>query len=1234
MPLEDSGSDEEINERGEPTLWSEVEDTINDEEDTLDDVFFSSVLYNEGEPKPIVVEEEFQKGKFVDPLGILRMPPRTFSKTQNIDDEHYDPVGQLAGLHISTNFSELVQGLRRLSRKLSSQENDIKQLVRDNFDRFTRCKDVIDGLYELISENELSESGTGSRKVEQTCKDVLARARRVYDPLLTRKAETDKIRQSLSILSRFSFLFTLPSKIATNIRDGEYDKAVQHYKKAATIFQDQAAISHIPVFLQVFSEVENIVQAFRSTLYSALADPASSFEAQERVIRILVDLARPSDFRLNPEKQDPRDDPGWYYLNMAASRMIMRLSSSSESSSAPSLSLPSSGLSHSPSLSSSSPAIHIHAPPSAPTPPESPSLFASGPAQIQHPHVHTQIMSQGSVYRSVRSACGHVARHLPNLWKMGQYYLEGRFDPRNYGTVDRGKEELQAHPQREDKEKLDTAATVRVYFSDETTSVRVDSRKPCSELVDLCLRRVEGDNSPENYSIFTWVEKRRKKDGVKVIKITELGAMEKINKLHKKWGDKSGLSHRFLFKRKDEKFPKIHDPRTLVEDYTLEMRSSTGSIRKSNKQEGKRKGDADFHLLITNVLSVFSERVESLFFQESGEDDFDADLAATSEELTEEWAFGKMRAQVVDVVTIMGILTRAGMRERYLGPVQNLVLKMCGHYVSRVCGQWAAEVALLYLSVPSSSDPIVLDASAGIPISVSKFPGLDGSGQGPHLPSVFAATTKFYLGQFKGIVSKGHPLMGQIQSAFGEALKCFADTLHHIAFNQEEEDEDAEVPVTNKVHRQLRIVSWIFETRTQVIGNLWSHFNDLFKLSTTHQVEEDVLASPLEVLHYLGNMTASKYIHDRLATFNKILRNGIVLEPSVEWATAPVPISVSEFAMSVLLQFVYISSELSILEHRGGSENFRFGFEKGEKDGLLEGSPQMVITKLMSGLTWGMMEAFRRSLSQLDGGSVSICGVHQLRLDFCFLETILTRYITEKTSGVAEAIHGVLSQMEEDNLQSGAGEDSIEVDFDAIIEDTARRCVVLFASLTGSAEVSSPKLNIGSKFESKAFSKKLNGASAISGGLKLGKDPGRLAALVRNSTEPKGLSDNRGMRELFAAKKEEMREIRTGNTDATRDRERERLRELEREKMKERQRERDQKAKEEKDKKPVGAVGIVKKEEGVAPGRNGLKNSTASLSIGGAVGVGGGGDANSREREREKQREREREKLALRARGK
>lgn len=92
---------------------------------------------------------------------------------------------------------------------------------------------------------------------------------------------------------------------------------------------------------------------------------------------------------------------------------------------------------------------------------------------------------------------------------------------------------------------------------------------------------------------------------------------------------------------------KTHDPRTLIEDYTLEMRSASDSKKKDDsKKEGGRKGEPDFVKLITSILAVFAEHVESLFFAENSEgkpiceclehliicftdDDFDTDLVAS-----------------------------------------------------------------------------------------------------------------------------------------------------------------------------------------------------------------------------------------------------------------------------------------------------------------------------------------------------------------------------------------------------------------------------------------------------------------------------------------------------------------------------------------------------------------------------------------------------------------------------
>jgi hypothetical protein len=52
--------------------------------------------------------------------------------------------------------------------------------------------------------------------------------------------------------------------------------------------------------------------------------------------------------------------------------------------------------------------------------------------------------------------------------------------------------------------------------------------------------------------------------------VTELGRSDRIYKIHKKWGDsKSGNTHKFLFKRKDLKFPKVTDSRDKVIVKTL-----------------------------------------------------------------------------------------------------------------------------------------------------------------------------------------------------------------------------------------------------------------------------------------------------------------------------------------------------------------------------------------------------------------------------------------------------------------------------------------------------------------------------------------------------------------------------------------------------------------------------------------------------------------------------------------
>lgn len=213
----------------------------------------------------------------------------------------------------------------------------------------------------------------------------------------------------------------------------------------------------------------------------------------------------------------------------------------------------------------------------------------------------------------------------------------------------------------------------------------------------------------------------------------------------------------------------------------------------------------------------------------------------------------------------------------------------------------------------------------------------------------------------------------------------------------------------------------------------------------------------------------------------------------------------------------------------------------------------------------------------------------------------------------------MLTQMEDEAYQNGAGEDSIEVDLQSIIEDTTRRSVVLFASLTGDAEVpTSPKLSNLPSLNRAGSGGRRKVTSPVGAELKFTKES-KLGDILRNKTRngttngTNKESDRLSNSGFFSLKKEEKTAKTTDNGLRSPPPDvsvslsnRERLREREKEKIKEREREREkERERENKD--------LKEKEE-----RNGKKQEKD--------GASGSGEMTSRDLEREKLRQREREK--------
>ena len=80
---------------------------------------------------------------------------------------NFSPPQFLATVHSSSTFPVLASGLENLQESIQQESGALKQLVTGDFDRFVRCKNGIDEVYERMVEggfNDRDEYGTSKIK--------------------------------------------------------------------------------------------------------------------------------------------------------------------------------------------------------------------------------------------------------------------------------------------------------------------------------------------------------------------------------------------------------------------------------------------------------------------------------------------------------------------------------------------------------------------------------------------------------------------------------------------------------------------------------------------------------------------------------------------------------------------------------------------------------------------------------------------------------------------------------------------------------------------------------------------------------------------------------------------------------------------------------------------------------------------------------------------------------------
>ncbi|KAM9968047.1 hypothetical protein ACTFIW_002479 [Dictyostelium discoideum] len=438
-------------------------------------------------------------------------------------------------------------------------------------------------------------------------------------------------------------------------------------------------------------------------------------------------------------------------------------------------------------------------------------------------------------YKIIRKLSILLLSNVPNLFKMGVYYIEGKFeDNKEYlrykqqqqiqlqqqqQLIQQQQQLQQQQQQQSGKTKDSKSVNVVVYYLDETfSSYRMDQEKKVKDLIELCRKRFIEEEDDE-FCLYKLSEKKIKSEDKSTtttnIKLLELSHDESPFKLQKKWADKnsSTKNHRFLFKRKNEEFTvnnskagngtSIYDKEANITQ--IDLNASYKTHKKQNSAATSAMNEEKFKQLIINIMELYSSKVEQLFFDQNQEDFpedsddeeenlFDQIISTTSvnEDGNHHGGGGgggsggdtinssdlsiHMVENVNEVIKCQEMLQGIGMPELYLSSINSLTESLILHFIRQICSEMVAEVSFLYLL----EDWTINESSEDALASGNQVDGMITT----RLMGEFVNTIKVNLAKLSFLSNKPM-LLPSVESALCEAIESFGDCLHHLAFNNE-----------------------------------------------------------------------------------------------------------------------------------------------------------------------------------------------------------------------------------------------------------------------------------------------------------------------------------------------------------------------------------------------------------------------------------------------------------------
>ena len=246
-----------------------------------------------------------RKSTFIG-MGMGSRSGRSSQMSEDMDpcSSKFDSRKYLGTVYKETSLESLKKGASNLQARINDQKESRMMLVKENFDRFIKCKNTIDDIHSRLQMNELDTSSEAASTVLllQSLKDVKDKSGSIFEPLLERQQERERLQFLLTTFRRYQWFLEMPSTLEEHLNNRKNDKVVSCYKKSKIFMEENP---NVKLFSKVFQEIEHVITGYKDKLYRNLDSCKVDVESAKELITTLVRLEGNQILAQNSQKQNP-----------------------------------------------------------------------------------------------------------------------------------------------------------------------------------------------------------------------------------------------------------------------------------------------------------------------------------------------------------------------------------------------------------------------------------------------------------------------------------------------------------------------------------------------------------------------------------------------------------------------------------------------------------------------------------------------------------------------------------------------------------------------------------------------------------------------------------------------------------------------------------------------------------------------------------------------------------------